>query len=182
MITDIESRQMAASSGSLITPFRSVRWQSGRPGAGCLLLALATAVRRCRYPIPANGARHGTVDAGPGRGAALSMRRAFRGYRLGEKRRVRGTAEEDGSGRCGTGRHGSRSTCASSCDRHVSLGLQGSERRGARASRVSRRSGSGSSEAPGRSRSRSAGKRGRTVASSELAQEGIGDGQPRLVR
>ncbi len=66
MITDIDASFMAPPLDLRITPFGSVRRLSGRPGTGCLLLALVPAARRCRYPIPANGARHGTVDAVPG--------------------------------------------------------------------------------------------------------------------
>ena len=193
MITDIDAARMASPLGVRITPFGSVRWQSGRSGTGCLLLALVPAVRRCRYPIPANGARHGTVDAVPSRGVAPSMRPGFEGYchtvrvvsgGLGEKRRADGTAEESdsGSGRCGTDPRGGHRACASSCGRHISLGLQRSERSGARASRVSHRSGPGLGEVPRPSRSRSAGGRGGTGASSELVQEGVGDGQSGLVR
>jgi len=193
MITDIDASRMTSPLGVRITPFGSVRWQGGRSGTGCLLLALVPAARRCRYPIPANGARNGMVDAVSRRGAASSIKPGFDGYRhevrvvpgsLGEKRRAHGTAEESGSGsgRCGTGPRGGHGACASSCGRHIDLGLQGSERSGARASRVSRRSGPGLEEASRPSRSRSAGGRGGTGASSELIQEGAGDEQPGLVR
>lgn len=71
MISDIDVGRRSSALYFLIAPSMSARWQSGRSGDGDAVAGpRSVAVRRCRYPIPASEARHGTVDAVPGRGAA----------------------------------------------------------------------------------------------------------------
>lgn len=85
MLTDIKAGSKSPSCDALIPPSKSVRRQSGRPEVGCSAVGTRSPVaRRCRYPTPASGARHGTVDAVPGRGAASSTERG----RMASKRRV----------------------------------------------------------------------------------------------
>lgn len=55
MITDIKADQKSSLVDFVIKPSKGVRWQSGKPGAGCVVAGTrSSAVRRCRYPTPAN--------------------------------------------------------------------------------------------------------------------------------
>lgn len=75
MITDIDAERCSSPFGFLIAPPRTFVGRAVGQELSGLLLTLVPTGRRCRYPIPANGARHGTVDAVPA--VALLLRQSL---------------------------------------------------------------------------------------------------------